>query len=119
MQRMKTGALIQGAVRAGAMLGNADTEQIDHLDLYAADIGQAFQIADDILNVEGDPLRLGKAVGSDAARSKTTYPSLLGLAESKKLAQAKIDNALKALSIFDIKAEPLRAIARYIVDRKR
>jgi geranylgeranyl diphosphate synthase type II len=119
MQRMKTGALIQGAVRAGAMMGNAGAEQIDHLDVYAAEIGQAFQITDDILNVEGDPLRLGKAVGSDAARSKTTYPSLLGLAESKVLAQTKIDNALKALSIFDIRAEPLRAIARYIINRKR
>ena len=119
MQRLKTGALIQASVRAGAMLGNADPQQIDHLDSYASNIGQAFQIADDILNVEGDPSRLGKAVGSDAARSKTTYPSLLGLEASKTLAREKIDHALNALAIFDNRAEPLRAIARYVINRTR
>ena len=119
MQRMKTGALIQAAVRAGAMLADADARQVDHLDRYASHVGQAFQIADDILNVEGDPARLGKAVGSDAARSKTTYPALLGLDASKKLAREKIDRALKALAIFDNRAEPLRSIARYVIDRQR
>ena len=119
MQRMKTGALIQASVRAGALLADADQQQIDHLDTYASNIGQAFQIADDILNVEGDPSRLGKAVGSDAARSKTTYPSLLGLEASKTLAREKIDQALNALTIFDNRAEPLRAIARYVISRTR
>ena len=119
MQRLKTGALIQASVRCGAMLAGADTRQMDRLDAYAADIGQAFQIADDVLNVEGDPVRLGKAVGSDAKRSKPTYPSLIGLAESKALAQEKIDHAVNALTIFDHRADPLRAIARYIIDRKR
>ena len=119
MQRLKTGALIQASVRAGALLGSAGAEQIERLDTYAANIGQAFQIADDILNVEGDPDRLGKAVGSDAARSKTTYPSLLGLDASKILAGEKIDQALNALAIFDNRAEPLRAIARYVIDRSR
>ncbi len=119
MQRMKTGALILASVRAGAMLADADAQQIDHLNSYASNIGQAFQIADDILNVEGDPSRLGKAVGSDAARNKTTYPSLLGLDASKTLAREKIDLALNALAIFDNRAEPLRAIARYVINRTR
>ncbi|KPJ74992.1 MAG: hypothetical protein AMJ54_16150 [Deltaproteobacteria bacterium SG8_13] len=119
MQRMKTGALIQASVQAGALMANADSEQIDHLAVYAANVGQAFQIADDVLNVEGDPSRLGKAVGSDAERSKSTYPSLLGLEASKILAREKIDQALNALTIFDNRAEPLRAIARYVIDRRR
>ncbi len=106
-------------MRTGAMMGNAGSEQMDCLDEYALSIGQAFQIADDVLNVEGDPARLGKAVGSDAARNKTTYPSLLGLSESKVLARKKIDNALNALTNFDNRAEPLRAIARYVIDRNR
>ena len=119
MQQMTTGALIQASVCAGALLGDADAAQLDHLQRYASNIGQAFQIADDILNVEGDPARLGKAVGSDAARSKTTYPSLLGLDASKTLARQKIDQALNALAIFDNRAEPLRAIARYVIERTR
>ena len=119
LQRMKTGALIEASVRIGAMIAGADARQIERLEAYAINIGQAFQIADDVLNVEGDPDRLGKAVGSDAARSKTTYPSLLGLDESKALAQEKIDKALKALDIFDSKADPLRAIAWYVVNRRR
>ena len=119
MQRMKTGALIQTSVRAGALLAEADRTQLDQLDTYASNIGQAFQIADDVLNVEGDPARLGKAVGSDAARNKTTYPSLLGLDASKTLAREKIDQALNALAIFDNRAEPLRAIARYVIERTR
>ena len=89
------------------------------LESYAQHIGLAFQVTDDILNVEGDPAIMGKAVGTDKLRHKSTYPSLLGLEESKKFARKLIENALQTLESFDQKAEPLRAIATYIVDRKK
>jgi geranylgeranyl diphosphate synthase type II len=89
------------------------------LTLYARQIGLAFQIIDDILNVTGNPETMGKAVGTDQARGKNTYPALLGLDASRRFARERVDSALKALSIFDNKADPLRAIARYIIDRQR
>jgi geranylgeranyl diphosphate synthase type II len=119
MHRLKTGALIEVSTRCGAELVDADYSQIEQLESYARHIGLAFQVTDDILNVEGDPAIMGKAVGTDNLRQKSTYPSLLGLEESKTFARELIDNALQALVSFDQKAEPLRAIARYIVDRKK
>ena len=119
MHRLKTGALIAASVRCGAELVDADANQIQLLENYAQNIGLAFQVTDDILNVEGDPEIMGKAVGTDESRSKTTYPALLGLVESKKFAAQLVETALEALENFDRKAEPLRAIARYICDRKR
>jgi geranylgeranyl diphosphate synthase type II len=89
------------------------------LESYGQNIGLAFQVTDDILNVEGDPEIMGKAVGTDKLRHKTTYPSLLGLEESKDFANRLLENALQALESFDQKAEPLRAIAKYIVKRKK
>jgi geranylgeranyl diphosphate synthase type II len=89
------------------------------LESYAQNIGLAFQVTDDILNVEGDPEIMGKAVGTDKLRNKTTYPSLLGLKESKDFASQLVENALQALESFDQKAEPLRAIAKYIIERKK
>jgi geranylgeranyl diphosphate synthase type II len=119
MHRLKTGALIEVSLRCGAELVGVNTGQIQQLESYARHIGLAFQVTDDILNVEGDPAIMGKAVGTDKLRHKSTYPSLLGLEESKTFAANLIENALQALESFDQKAEPLRAIARYIVDRKR
>jgi geranylgeranyl diphosphate synthase type II len=115
----KTGALIRAAVESGAMLGGGSNRQIDPLVSYAVDIGLAFQVVDDILNVTGNPETMGKAVGTDQEREKNTYPALLGLDASHRYANDLIDRALKALSIFDKKAEPLRAIARYIINRER
>ena len=115
---MKTGALIKAAVTTGGILGGGTSEQIRHLHKYAQNIGLAFQIIDDILNVEGDPALLGKAVGTDEEKKKSTYPALLGLAESRKLAADRVKEALKALEYFDKKADPLRAIAKYVIDRK-
>jgi geranylgeranyl diphosphate synthase, type II len=115
---MKTGALIKAAVTTGGILGGGTSEQIRHLHKYAQNIGLAFQIIDDILNVEGDPALLGKAVGTDEEKKKSTYPALLGLAESRKLAADRVKEALKALEYFDNKADPLRAIAKYVIDRK-
>ncbi len=116
---MKTGALINAAITTGGILGGGTSEQIRHLHQYAQNIGLAFQIIDDILNVEGDPALLGKAVGTDEEKKKSTYPALLGLVESRKLATSRVKEALQALEYFDKKADPLRAIAKYVIDRKR
>ena len=89
------------------------------LESYAQNIGLAFQVTDDILNVEGDPEIMGKAVGTDKLRNKSTYPSLLGLEESKDFADQLVAEALQSLESFDEKAEPLRAVAKYIVERKK
>lgn len=119
MHRLKTGALIQAAVHCGALLGKASTRQIERLRIFADRIGLAFQVVDDLLNVKGDPTVTGKAVGTDMARQKNTYPALLGLAPSEAYSRALIDEGLQALTIFDNNADPLRAIARYIVQRDR
>jgi geranylgeranyl diphosphate synthase type II len=119
MHRLKTGALIEVSLKCGAELVDVNSSQLQLLESYAQYIGLAFQVTDDILNVEGDPAIMGKAVGTDKLRQKSTYPSLLGLEESKMFAIKLIDDALQALGSFDQKAEPLRAIATYIIDRKK
>ncbi|RJQ78762.1 MAG: polyprenyl synthetase family protein [Desulfobacteraceae bacterium] len=119
MHRLKTGALINASVHTGALIGMGSDQQIERLNDYAANIGLAFQVVDDILNVTGDASILGKAVGTDQSRQKNTYPALLGLEQSELYAAELIDRALLALEIFDKKADPLRAIARYILYRNR
>ncbi|MFZ0134802.1 MAG: polyprenyl synthetase family protein [Desulfobacterales bacterium] len=116
---MKTGALIAAAIASGAILGGGTAAQIRQLHVYAQNIGLAFQITDDILNVEGSPALLGKAVGTDREKKKSTYPALLGLEKSKSLAAEKVTAALDTLKNFDKIADPLRAIARYVIERKR
>ncbi len=119
LHQLKTGALIEAAVQCGAILAGADQNKSNALKRYAQSIGLAFQVTDDILNVEGDPEILGKAVGTDQVRGKNTYPSLLGLEQAKTVAQQLIEEALSALTSFDIAADPLRAIANHILLRKR
>jgi len=119
MHALKTGALIEASVTVGAILGKGSPDQIQQLKTYSKNIGLAFQVTDDLLDVEGDPNVMGKDAGSDQARSKSTYPALLGIEQSKQFAKKLVNNALKALDYFDNKAHPLRAIAYYIVDRKR
>jgi geranylgeranyl diphosphate synthase type II len=119
MHRLKTGAMIVAAVRMGAIVAGASGAVLEKLDDYAQHLGLAFQVADDILNVQGDPALMGKAVGTDAVRRKSTYPSILGLAASRDLAVELVDRALRALESFANTAEPLRAIARYVIDRQR
>ena len=119
MHRLKTGALIEASLQCGALLAEADQAQLELLKSYARNIGLAFQVADDILNVEGNPALMGKAVGTDRLNQKNTYPSLLGLDASRQFAQKLIRQALQALEAFDNKAEPLRALAIYIIERKR
>lgn len=115
---MKTGALIRGAVRLGAILGGATPAQLDALTAYGEHIGLAFQIADDILDVTGDQALIGKPVGSDEANGKSTYPALLGLDESQRLANEAVADAVAALTPFGPEADTFRALARYIVDRR-
>ena len=114
----KTGALISASLEVGAILGGGSDEQVSSLVRFGHHLGLAFQITDDLLDVEGDALLMGKQPGSDAANNKKTYPALLGLAESKEAARMHVEEALKALEGFDEKAEPLRAIARYLLVRK-
>lgn len=119
MHALKTGALIEASVVTGAVLGGGDTNYIQRLQIYAENIGLAFQVSDDILNVEGDPNLMGKEVGTDHNRKKCTYPSLLGVEASKQFAKKLVNNALQALDNFDNKSDPLRAIAQYVIARKR
>ena len=116
---LKTGALIQASVESGALLGNGSFPQIDRLMIYAGNIGLAFQVTDDLLNVEGDAKEMGKATGTDGLKKKNTYPFLVGIEKSKTYALELVNNALQALEDFDNKSDPLRAIASYIIERKR
>ncbi|MGD2020084.1 MAG: polyprenyl synthetase family protein, partial [Thiohalocapsa sp.] len=116
----KTGALIRAAVAMAPIAADTpEADAIEALDRYAACIGLAFQVQDDLLDVEGDTAVIGKASGADAAHHKATYPSLLGLDAAHAAAQELVDSALAALSGFDDRADPLRWIARYIIDRDR
>ena len=119
MHRHKTGALIEASVQLGALAsGRADADNLASLSQYARAIGLAFQVQDDILDVESDTATLGKHQGADIARDKPTYPALLGMDAAKAYALELRDQALHALRPFDIAAEPLRELARYIVERR-
>lgn len=113
----KTGELILASVRCGAMIGGGSAEDIKALSTYGKAVGLAFQIADDILDVEGSSAVMGKPTGGDEIKGKATYPSILGLDAARERAAELVDIAVNALSSFDERAEPLRAIARYIINR--
>ncbi len=114
----KTGALIKASVRAGALLGGADPQRLEAMTRYGEAIGLAFQIADDILDIEGTTEEIGKDAGSDEARGKATYPAVIGLSESKRTATELIERAFSSLEPFGDRGEPLRRIATYIIQRK-
>lgn len=114
----KTGSLIRAAVRIGALLGAAGPDALSSLTVYGEKVGLAFQVADDILDLEGTEKETGKRVRKDGAHKKLTYPLVVGLAESKRLADQLIREGLEAVSSFGAEADPLRAIARFIVERK-
>lgn len=114
----KTGALLETSVVSGAMLAGALEEDIQRLSKYAQNIGLAFQIIDDILDITATQEELGKTAGKDLQAQKATYPSLLGLEESKKQAQHLVEEAIASLASYGEGAEPLKAIADYIVNRK-
>ncbi|MGC8493390.1 MAG: polyprenyl synthetase family protein [Syntrophobacteraceae bacterium] len=114
----KTGALLSASLEIGAILGGGDEARIKAMKTYGHHLGLAFQITDDLLDVEGDPELMGKTPGSDAAKNKMTYPALLGITQSRAAAKEHVESALEALSGFGEAADPLRAIARYLLVRR-
>jgi geranylgeranyl diphosphate synthase type II len=118
LHRHKTGALIRSAVRIGGLLGDADPASFAALDRYGSAVGIAFQIADDLLDVEGDAAMLGKAAHKDQDRNKNTYPGLLGIDGARTMAKAKLDDALSSLALFGEQGAHLRDLARYIIERR-
>jgi geranylgeranyl diphosphate synthase, type II len=113
----KTGALFRAAIVGGARLGGASAAELESLDTYARALGLAFQVVDDLLDVESTTEQLGKRARKDAAAGKNTYPSLLGIAKSRELARELERRAHHALDCFAERAEPLRAIATFVVER--
>ena len=120
IHRHKTGALLKASVRIGAAAGGASAEELRALTTYAEKIGLAFQIVDDILDVEGSAEKLGKAVGSDSNKEKATFPTIYGLDKSKELAVERVEEAKEALAVFGEVDEAgiLRDLADYIVQRE-
>ncbi len=114
----KTGALFLASVRGGARLGGATDAELDALTVYAKAIGLCFQVVDDLLDVEVSTEQMGKRTGKDQAHGKNTYPGLLGLEASHNLAHELKRQALEALSDLGERAEPLRAVAVFVVERR-
>jgi len=114
----KTGQLIRAAVRIGGMVGGASSTQLESLTGYAEDIGLAFQIADDVLNMVGTREELGKDAGTDEKRGKKTYPSFFGINGARQLGEECVERAVNRLESFDHQADPLRHIATYIIERR-
>mgnify|MGYP000234520515 CR=1 FL=1 len=117
LQQLKTGALLGASVELGAVLGRAPAEGRGHLRAYARDIGLAFQIADDLLDHEGDADKAGKAVGKDAAAGKATFVSLLGPERAREQARMLVDQAIAHLGQHGAEADLLRDLARFVVER--
>jgi len=113
----KTGFLIRACIRCGGILSQATKGQLTSLSRFGAHIGLAFQIIDDILDITGDQEKLGKDIGSDLTKNKATYPSIYGLEESKRKAEELVKESIDCLNEFDDRADPLREIARFFVQR--
>jgi farnesyl diphosphate synthase len=118
LQQMKTGALLRFGCIAGALLGQASTKEYQALDDYGKALGEAFQIADDLLDVEGDAAALGKPAGQDAALGKTTFVTQLGIEGAKQRVRDLLARGDSALSIFGDKGDVLRATSRFVAERK-
>jgi len=114
----KTAALIKSSVRIGTILAGSRKKQLQALTIYGENTGLAFQIIDDVLDVEGTPEELGKSVGSDSRKKKMTYPSLYGIEGARKKANELISIAIDAIGIFSSEADPLREIAGYLAKRR-
>ncbi len=125
IHRRKTGALFRSCLRLGLYAaqgekpGGPDRQLQDKLDIYSKAFGLAFQIVDDLLDVEGCSTKTGKSVGKDAARGKLTYPGVLGISESRRRAEQLIREATQALDGLGNAAEPLRGLARFVMERDR
>ncbi|MCR2833965.1 polyprenyl synthetase family protein [Parerythrobacter lacustris] len=119
LQQLKTGALLAASVEMGAILGRVPQEGRGHLRAYARDIGLAFQIADDLLDVEGDADKAGKALRKDEGQGKQTFVALMGVEPAREQARALVEQAVGHLASHGSEADLLRALARYIVERDR
>ena len=113
----KTGALISACVAVGAIVGGATVRQLRRLQGYGEKLGLAFQITDDLLDEVGEEAKLGKTVGKDQPKGKATYPGLYGIPESRRRAEQLVEGAIHHLQSFDRRANPLREIARFILNR--
>ena len=114
----KTGALLRASVRIGGFLAGAGEKEMAGLSRYGEAVGIAFQIADDLLDVEGTAAEMGKAIGKDAGKHKNTYPGLVGLEKARALAEEKRKEAHEAVALLGDRGEPLREIASYIIERR-
>lgn len=119
LQQLKTGALLAASVEMGAILGKVPPEGRAHLRAYARDIGLAFQIADDLLDVTGDEAKAGKALRKDESQGKQTFVTLMGVDQAQKQARVLVEQAVGHLASHGQEAELLRALARFIVERDR
>nr|WP_210260964.1 farnesyl diphosphate synthase [Enterovirga sp. DB1703] len=118
LQAMKTGAILASSVQMGAILGRASEAERQALAVYGRALGQAFQIADDLLDAEGEAATVGKATGKDAARGKSTLVSLLGASNAKARLSGLVDEAEGALSVFGQRGDVLRQTARFVAERR-
>ena len=118
VHRLKTGALLTAACRAGALMGGGTRQEVALLTGYGEKFGLAFQVTDDLLDVEGDPAEMGKAAGMDEKHRKATYPALLGLEASRQWARRLVEEAVANLETFGERAAPLRELARYLLVRR-
>ncbi len=114
IHRRKTGALFRVSLRLGAIVAGASGEQLEVLDTYGQHLGLAFQVVDDLLDVSGNESEVGKRVGKDSERGKTTYPAILGIEASHQRAEMLIDQACQAVEVFGKAAEPLRELAQFV-----
>jgi geranylgeranyl diphosphate synthase, type II len=117
IHRMKTGALLTASCRLGALAANSGVAALAAMSSYGEHLGIAFQIVDDVLDVTSTPEQLGKRTNKDAGKGKNTYPALMGLAKSKAAARDHLDAAIGALSTFGERANRLKTLARFVVDR--
>jgi len=118
IHRLKTGALLTAAVRAGALVGGGSRGEVTLLTGYGEKFGLAFQVTDDLLDVEGEAAEMGKATGMDEKRQKATYPALLGVEAAREWARRLVEQAVAELAPFAHRAEPLRELARYLLVRR-
>jgi geranylgeranyl diphosphate synthase type II len=118
IHRAKTGALIRVSVVAGGIYAGADADDVVRLDLFGRKAGLAFQIVDDVLDMTVDSAHLGKTAGKDLATEKATWPAVFGIEQSRRDAAALIDEAFAALAPYGSRADGLKSVARYLVERK-
>jgi geranylgeranyl diphosphate synthase type II len=118
IHRLKTGALLTAALRTGALVGGGSRQEVTLLTGYGEKFGLAFQVTDDLLDVEGEAAEMGKAPGMDAQRQKATYPAVLGVEAAREWARRLVEQAVAELAPLGDRAEPLRELARYLLVRR-